>query len=106
MGTAIDIPVRAIQDLCTRYGVAELQVFGSILRDDFGPASDVDFLVSFKEGEPLGPWMKRCFDLQEELSRMLGRPVDLVLRGELEASGNYIRRRDILATAEPIFVAG
>jgi predicted nucleotidyltransferase len=106
MRTAIDVPIEAIQELCTRHGVAELRIFGSILRDDFGPESDVDFLVSFKDGERLGPWMKRCFDLQEELSRVMGRRVDLVLRGELEASDNYIRRGHVLATAESIYVAG
>jgi predicted nucleotidyltransferase len=74
------------------------------LRDDFGPGSDVDVLVDFDEGAE--PGLMDIVAVEEELSRILGRPVDLVERQAVEYSENYIRRRQILATAETIYVAG
>lgn len=104
MKSAVQIPIDDIRQLCRKYDVAELYVFGSVLREDFRPESDVDLLVTFREGAQLGPWMSRYFELEEELSHLLGRPVDLVIRQTLERSENYIRRNHILSTAEPIFV--
>ena len=75
-----------------------------MLRDDFGPGSDVDVLVDFDEGEE--PGLMDLVAIQDELSQILGRPVDLVERQAVEHSENYIRRRHILGTAETIYVAG
>jgi predicted nucleotidyltransferase len=90
--------------LCRRYGVRRLEVFGSGARGtDFDPArSDADFLVEFEQRSDLGP-LKQYFGFADALQELLGRPVDLVERGALEASRNYIRRRHILASAEPIY---
>jgi uncharacterized protein len=93
-----------LDDFCRRWRVKELALFGSALRDDFQSDSDVDILVSFA---PNARWS--LFDLssmQEELRAMTGREVDLVERGAVEKSENYIRRRHILESAEPIYVAG
>jgi hypothetical protein len=81
-----------------------LAVFGSALRDDFRRDSDVDFLVVF-ENDDYGPWLSKLTDLEEELSRLLGRKVDLVSKRGVEQSENYIRRKHILESAEVVYVA-
>jgi uncharacterized protein len=91
-------------DLCRRYGVTRLDVFGSAARSmDFNAAtSDVDFLVQF---EPQGDDLVRFLDLKDALEALLERSVDLVDRKAIEASRNYIRRRRILASAEAVYAA-
>lgn len=75
----------ALGELCRRYGVARLEVFGSAAGDAFDPgASDIDFLVEFRAGVDLGPWMASYFDLQRELEDLLGREVDLVMTSALK----------------------
>ena len=70
----------AIEKLCLRYNVARLEVFGSAVEGDFDPGrSDVDFLVEFRAGQDLGPWLSHYFELKSELERLLGRTVDLVM---------------------------
>lgn len=92
----------AIAALCRRFGVERLEVFGSAARgDDFDPGrSDADFLVEFA---PAKGHMTAYLDFKEALEALLGRPVDLVERGAIEASRNYIRRRDILSGAERVY---
>ena len=69
-----------VQDLCRRYGVRRLELFGSAATDAFDPArSDLDFLVDFLPEQELGPWLRHYFEFQSELARLFGRPVDLVL---------------------------
>ncbi len=87
---------------CRKWGIRELAVFGSALRDDFSPGSDVDFLVSFHKGRK--PGWPRILDLQEELSALVNRPVDVVKRGNLEQSENYIKRAHILRNSQVIYV--
>jgi len=98
------LPLDAIAALCRKYRVAELAVFGSALRDDFRPDSDVDFLVKF-EGNDYGPWMGKLTGLEEELASLLRRPVDLVDKAGIEQSRNPIRRRAILESAQVIYAA-
>jgi uncharacterized protein len=90
--------------LCQLYDVARLEVFGSAARGaDFDPGrSDADFLVEFKPGSRLPP-LEQFFGFAEALERLFGRPVDLVERKALEQSRNYIRRRNILADAKPVY---
>ena len=90
--------------LCRRYGVRQLEVFGSAARGaDFDPVtSDADFLVDFEPGSGLSP-LEQFFGLADALQRLLGRPVDLAERKAIEASRNYIRRNHILAEAEAIY---
>jgi hypothetical protein len=93
----------AIADFCRRHRIVELAFFGSILRDDFGPESDVDVLVTFAPDTRYS-----LFDLGKmagELERIIGRSVDLVERQAVEESQNYIRREHILANLEAIYVA-
>ena len=101
MNANIHVPRDEIAAFCKRWQVTELALFGSALRDDFGPESDVDVLVSFEEGA-----RHTLFDLsrmENELSRMLGRQVDLIEHAGVEQSCNYIRRKAILQSAETIY---
>ena len=103
MNTAILIDQRRLEAYCQRWKITELSLFGSVLRDDFRSDSDVDVLVTF---DPAARWT--LFDLvhaQDELEAIVGRKVDLVERRSVERSENYIRRRHILGTAQPIYVA-
>jgi predicted nucleotidyltransferase len=96
----IELDTEAIRDFCRRWKIRELSVFGSILRDDFRPDSDVDFLVDFDED---AEWdLFDHFDMEEELAEVVGRRVDLVARAVIEQSRNRLRKREILSTAEPI----
>ncbi len=74
----------ALAELCRRFNVGRLELFGSACTKEFDPGcSDLDFLVEFPQGHDLGPWMSRLFDLQAELSALLGRRVDLVMTSAL-----------------------
>jgi uncharacterized protein len=72
----VRIPPKELAELCKQYHIRRLAFFGSALRDDFGPDSDVDVLVEFEEGHTPG---LAFIDIQDELSKLLGgREVDLV----------------------------
>ena len=87
-----------------RWLVSELAAFGSILSPEFGPSSDVDLLVAF---EPDAAWSLIDHErMEQELTEIIGRPVDLVSRSGIERSANWIRRHEILATAMPLDVEG
>ena len=98
----IEIPQDEIADFCRRWKITELALFGSVLRADFGPESDVDVLVQFA---PDHRWsLLDHVEMQEELKEILGRDVDLVNRQAIEQSHNHIRRKEILESAEVIHV--
>jgi predicted nucleotidyltransferase len=83
-----------IASFCGKHHIRKLSLFGSVLRDDFGPDSDVDVLVEFERGHT--PSFFRLFDMQDELSLLLdGRKVDLRTPEDLS---RYFRQ-DVLATA-------
>ena len=92
-----------IAEFCRRNRILRLELFGSVLRDDFRPDSDVDILVEFEPGAKVG--LFALVEMTEELEKMLGRKVDLVTRRAIEQSDNYIRRRHILSRLEPVYVA-
>jgi len=100
----ISIPQDELRAFCQRHRIRRLALFGSVLREDFRPESDVDVLVDFEEGGE--PGLFDLIGIQEELSAILGRQVDLVERKAVERSANYIRRRHILDSAETVYVAG
>jgi uncharacterized protein len=93
----------ALAEICRRFGVERLEVFGSAARgsDFHRDRSDADFLVTFK---PTSASNLAAFaDLKDALERLLGRPVDLVERAAIEDSRNFIRRRAILNEAEAVY---
>jgi hypothetical protein len=101
----IDLPLEAIARVCEKYGVNELAVFGSVLRDDFDPEqSDVDFLVRFINNDA-GPFWGKFIDIEEELGGLLGRKVELTDWNGLLQSTNPYRRGHILKHARTIYVA-
>jgi uncharacterized protein len=98
------IPRDEIAVICGRWGVAELSLFGSALRGDFRPESDIDLLVRFLPGEEHG--LLAFSRMQRELEAIFGRPVDLVAERAVERSENRIKRRHILETKVVIHAAG
>lgn len=98
----IALPHEVIVELSDRYGIEELAVFGSVLRPDFRPDSDVDFLVTFIDDDE-GPWMSKLQALESALADVLGREVDVVSRRGIEQSQNARRRRTILESAVTIY---
>jgi uncharacterized protein len=104
MASPIDrlVAPEQLRALCLRWRVAELCLFGSALRNDFRPDSDIDLLVTFASD---ARWRARdLLRLQDELEALFGRKVDLVERAAVEESENWIRRRHILEHAEPVYV--
>ena len=96
----IQMPDRAIAGFCQRWEIREFSLFGSVLRDDFRPESDIDVVVSFERG---AAWS--LFDLatmQQELGSIFGRPVDLI---EAEALRNPYRRAAILGSRQVVYAA-
>lgn len=94
----LSIALKAIEDFCRRHRIRRLSFFGSVLREDFGPASDIDVLVEFQPGATPGFGF---VDVQEELSVMLGRPVDL----HTPASLSKYFRDAVLGESEILYVA-
>jgi predicted nucleotidyltransferase len=87
-----------LADLCRKYGIAELAVFGSVARGDARPDSDVDLLYVRVPGNDLG---MSHFALQEDLEELFGRPVDLVPKEGLHRA----RRDQVLADAQVLYAA-
>ncbi len=103
-GAAFEIPRDEIADFCQRWQVTELALFGSAVRGDFRPDSDVDVLISFAPDARWG--LFALVQMQDELETILARKVDLVPRRAVEQSENYIRRKSILGNLEVVYAAG
>ncbi|OGW05251.1 MAG: hypothetical protein A2W77_07100 [Nitrospinae bacterium RIFCSPLOWO2_12_39_16] len=99
----IELPKDKIADFCKKWKVQEFALFGSVLRDDFMPESDVDVLVDFE------PDARRSLldigTMVDDLQKIFGREVDLLTRKAVEQSRNYIRRKEILSSIEVVYVA-
>jgi len=100
----IEIPLDKIEEYCRKWKIKEFALFGSVLREDFRPDSDVDVLVTFEPDA--GITFDNLVEMQEEIEKIFGRKVDLIERKLVERSENYIRRRHILQSLEPVYVAG
>ncbi|MBE7557600.1 nucleotidyltransferase family protein [bacterium] len=100
MNARVQLDREALAAFCRKWRIRELSLFGSALRDDFSPDSDLDFLVSFEPGARLD--LFDLIDMREELAQTFGRPVDLV---EKEALRNPWRRYEILRTREVLYAA-
>ena len=99
----LGISEEALAEFCRKWKIARLELFGSVLREDFRDESDVDLMVTFAADER---WS--LFDLvqmEQEMSELVGRPVDMPERTAVERSENYIRRRRILQSARTIYSA-
>lgn len=98
MTNGIHIPREQIEAFCRAHGIRRLALFGSVLRDDFGPESDIDVLIEFQPGVRVGLAFIR---LQDELSEILGHTVDLNTPGSIS---RYFRD-EVLDEAEDLYVA-
>jgi len=98
MSVKISIDQEKIAEFCRRHHIRRLSLFGSVLRDDFGPDSDVDVLVEFEAGHVPG---LAFFDMEAELSQILGRKVDL---STLQFLSRYFRD-EVLNEAQEQYVA-
>jgi uncharacterized protein len=98
------VPRATLARICRRWRITELALFGSVLRPDFRPDSDIDLLVTFAPEAAWSGW--DLVTIEADLTRLFGRKVDLVERAAVECSENWIRRRHILAHAEPLYVEG
>jgi uncharacterized protein len=96
----LEVDERAIADFCRRWKITELSLFGSVLRDDFGPHSDVDVMVVFEPDAPWSYW--EWPDMIEELEQIFGREVDLV---EKTAIRNPFRRKLLLENQHVLYAA-
>ena len=99
----IEIPKEKIAEFCRKWSIIEFALFGSVLREDFRPDSDIDVMVTFS---PDAHWrFYDLIDMQEDLETIFGRKVDLIEKESVEKSENYIRRKHILSHMETVYVA-
>ena len=103
LASRMGLPMHAIEAFCNRWQVAELALFSSVLRDDFGPESDIDRLVRFRTEDT--PGLFAIAPMEHELGDLVERRVYLVTRAAIETSRNYIRRNAILESAQVRYVA-
>lgn len=100
---SFDWPEEDVRRFCRRWQITELSVFGSALRADFAPESDIDLLARFA---PEAQWS--VFDharMEEELRQILHRDIDLVTRLAVDETSNEGRRAEILRTAQLVYAA-
>ena len=101
IATRISLPSRQIERFCRKWEITRLEVFGSVLRDDFDPErSDIDVLVTFAPGKTPG---LAFFRAEKELAEILGRKVEMSTRRAIEQSQNWMRRERILSEAQTIY---
>ncbi len=94
----IHVAVESLAQFCRKWQIRELSLFGSVLREDFRPDSDVDVLIDLHRAHPWS--LFDIFDMQDELAAMFGHPVDLVTKGSLR---NPFRRHEILSTRQVLY---
>jgi len=100
--TNINLPMPQLEKFCQHWQIVEFALFGSVLRDDFTSDSDIDCLVKFSD---IADWS--LFDrvkMQQELEAIVNRKVDLVNKKSIENSENWLRKAEILNTAQTIYV--
>jgi len=97
----LNISIEALSKFCQKWHIEKMSLFGSALRDDFKPESDLDFLVSFLDAADWG--MLDHIAMKQELECLSGRNVDLVTENGLNRSANWIRQREIRQTAQQIY---
>jgi hypothetical protein len=98
--SGVELPTQQIKEFCDKYGVEQFALFGSVLRADFGPESDVDVMLKFKPGH--GFTFENTPDIQDELRAMFGRKADVIEMGRIR---NPIRQRAIMDSHRVIYAA-
>jgi uncharacterized protein len=100
----VQLSQQVLVELCQRWKIKALYLFGSVLREDFRPNSDIDIMVEFEADAPWG--LLEFVRLKRELETLFDRDVDLITKKSIEQSHNWIRRQEILGTAQAVYVAG
>jgi uncharacterized protein len=100
---AIELPMERIAAFCQQWQIEEFALFGSVLRDDFRPDSDIDVLVEFFPHAPRG--LTETLQMHDELEIIFERKVDLIVKSAIERSDNWLRRKNILESAQAIDAA-
>jgi len=95
-----ELPMAQIESFCRKYGVAEFCLFGSVLREDFGPDSDIDIMLKFKPGR--GFTFENTPDIQDELESIFGRAVDVIEKGRIR---NPFRHHAIMSSYRVVYAA-
>ncbi|MCG2741670.1 MAG: nucleotidyltransferase family protein [Syntrophaceae bacterium] len=96
----IEVPMDKIKDFCLKWKIKEFSLFGSVLREDFRPDSDIDVLVSFEETVSWS--LYDVVKMKDELKAIFGRDVDIVEKGAVR---NPFRRRSIMTNREVLYAA-
>lgn len=99
----LSVTAEQLESFCRSWDIVRLEVFGSVLTEQFDSHSDVDVLATFAPERRIS--LFTLVAIEEELSALFGRKVDLVLRDSIEESPNWIRRKAILNTARVIYAA-
>jgi predicted nucleotidyltransferase len=99
----IELPMPAIEEFCKRWAIREFALFGSVLRDDFRPDSDIDVMVTFDPSSKRG--LLALARMQRELVEIMGRHVDLVERDGVEQARNARKGQHILQSARVVYAA-
>ena len=99
----IELPMEQIKAFCDLWQVIEFALFGSILGDDFRPDSDIDVLITFSPTAKRG--LTETLQMCDELQAIFDRKVDLIVKAAIERSENWLRRKNILESAEIIYAA-
>jgi uncharacterized protein len=97
----VEIPIDQITEFCDRWQITEFALFGSVLREDFRPDSDIDVLVTFAPTAKRG--LSETLQMKDELQTLLGRKVDFIVKAAIERSENWLRRKNILESAQIIY---
>ena len=97
----VDVTLEQITAFCQKWHIVQFELFGSVLREDFRPDSDVDVLVTFAPG--MGGTLYNLVDMESELKTVFGREVDLIQRKTVEQNPNYITRNNILRSVERVY---
>ncbi|MGK7942900.1 MAG: nucleotidyltransferase family protein [Microcystaceae cyanobacterium] len=97
----LGISLTQLTDFCQQWEIQEMALFGSILRDDFHKDSDIDFLISFKPSVPQG--LLTLSKIKSQLETLLDYKVDIAIKDSISNSDNWIRRQEILKTAQTIY---
>ena len=99
----IDLPLAKIESFCGKWQIIEFALFGSVLRDDFNSESDIDALVSFHPSAIRG--LTETLQMQDELEAIFERKVDLIVQTAIKRSKNWLRKNNILDSAQVIYAA-
>ncbi|MGB3237247.1 MAG: nucleotidyltransferase family protein [Geitlerinemataceae cyanobacterium] len=97
----VTVPIEQIQAFCQRWHIVELALFGSVLRDDFRPDSDIDVLVTFDPNFQRG--LTETLQMRDEIQNLFDRKVDFIVKAAIERSENWLRRKNILESARVIY---